>query len=135
MIAHRVKIDIESSAEVLRVLGHETRLRLLLLLAAGEHAVSEIDAVSGIGQPGLSQQLAILRKAHLVTTRRAAKQVYYRVAPDALQRTASLLAQLAGSTAAAEPTPAPGARKLTMDREPTSANSVASSAAGFARML
>ena len=36
--------DIENDAELFRVLGHETRLRLLMLLAAGEHAVSEIDA-------------------------------------------------------------------------------------------
>jgi DNA-binding transcriptional ArsR family regulator len=114
-------------AELFRVLGHETRLRLLALLAAGELAVSEIDAASGIGQPGLSQQLAILRKARLVTPRRAAKQVYYRVDPAVLEQAAALLRQLArtaakGAAAPADPIARPRKR-------------AAGSSASFARML
>jgi DNA-binding transcriptional ArsR family regulator len=35
-----------------------------------------------IGQPALSQQLAGLRRAELVQSRRSAKQVYYRLAND-----------------------------------------------------
>jgi DNA-binding transcriptional ArsR family regulator len=120
------KTDIEGNAELFRVLGHETRLRLLLLLAAGEHAVGELDTVSGVGQPALSQQLAILRKAQLVTTRRVVKQVYYRVDPNALKRVASLLAVLA-DTAAAK---VPATRTSGGERRPK-----AGSAASFARML
>ncbi|PZN97006.1 MAG: transcriptional regulator [Alphaproteobacteria bacterium] len=118
--------DAENHVEVFRVLGHETRLRLLTLLAAGEHAVSEIDAASGIGQPGLSQQLAILRKARLVITRRAAKQVYYRVDPVALEQASKLLAHLAS-------TAAPDSPRL----EPTipARGRTAGSAANFARMV
>jgi DNA-binding transcriptional ArsR family regulator len=118
---------IESDAELFRVLGHETRLRLLMLLAAGEHAVSEIDTVSGIGQPGLSQQLAILRKARLVTTRRAAKQVYYRIDPAALEQASILLARIARPEATAalvSPDPAKGSRTKS-----------AGSSARFARMI
>lgn len=89
--------DAESQAELFRVLAHETRLRLLTLLSTGEHAVGELEAASGVGQPGLSQQLAILRKAGLVTTRRAAKQVYYRLKPAALAPVSGFLSQLAGS--------------------------------------
>ena len=115
----------ERDAELFRVLGHETRLRLLTLLAAGELAVSAIDAASGIGQPGLSQQLAILRKARLVTTRRAAKQVYYRVDRTAIDRAAALLAAIAGgaSPVAARLEPAAKAR-----------DKASGSAASFARM-
>ncbi len=119
--------DADNPAELFRVLGHETRLRLLTLLATGEHSVSEIDAASGIGQPGLSQQLAILRKAQLVITRRVAKQVYYRVDTAALQRASKLLAQLASTASApdsARPEPAIPARGRT-----------AGSAAIFARMV
>ena len=122
-----VKTDIERNGELFRVLGHETRLRLLILLAAGEHGVGELDTLSGIGQPGLSQQLAILRKAQLVTTRRAAKQVYYRVDPEALKRAATLLAQLADAAT----TVAPSGRPSGGERRPRTAGS----AAGFARML
>ncbi len=119
--------EIERDAELFRVLGHDTRLRLLILLARGEHAVSEIDTVSGIGQPGLSQQLAILRKARLVTTRRAAKQVYYRVDPAALQQASTLLAQL--GNAVADP---PGARPEPGSR---ARGKTSGSAASFARMV
>jgi DNA-binding transcriptional ArsR family regulator len=122
-----IKPDIEGNAELFRVLGHETRLRLLLLLAAGEHAVGELDTVSGIGQPGLSQQLAILRKAQLVTTRRVAKQVYYRVDPRALKRAAGLLALLADKATSA----APVAPQTAGERRPIATGSAAS----FARML
>ena len=86
---------IKRNAELFRVLGHETRLRLLVLLAAGEQAVSAIDAASGIGQPGLSQRLAILHKARLVMTPRVAKQVYYRVDPPVLKEAAQLLTRVA----------------------------------------
>ncbi len=120
------KTDIEGNAELFRVLGHETRLRLLLLLAAGEHAVGELDTVSGVGQPALSQQLAILRKAQLVTTRRVVKQVYYRVDPNALKRVASLLAVLADTAAATVPATRPSGG----EHRPK-----AGSAASFARML
>ena len=119
--------DIENDAELFRVLGHETRLRLLMLLVAGEHAVSEIDAVSGIGQPGLSQQLAILRKARLVITRRAAKQVYYRVDPAALEQASKLLAQLASAATVPVVT--------RPERGAMSRGKTAGSAASFARML
>lgn len=93
--------DLEALAEVMRTLGHDTRLRLIAtLLDHGEKSVSEIEGLTGIGQPGLSQQLAILRKAELVQTRRAAKQVYYCVSPQAFAPAARFLAELAP---AAEP--------------------------------
>jgi DNA-binding transcriptional ArsR family regulator len=40
---------------------------------------------TGIGQPGLSQQLAELRRAELVTTRRQAKQVFYSIADESVE--------------------------------------------------
>jgi DNA-binding transcriptional ArsR family regulator len=72
-------LDPEDGAELLRVLGHGVRLSLLRALVDGARSVGEIEAATGVGQPGLSQQLAILRKAELVTTRRDAKLVYYSI--------------------------------------------------------
>ena len=117
----------ERVAELFRILAQETRLRLLLILADGEHAVGELDAVSGIGQPGLSQQLAILRKAGLVATRRVAKQVYYRIEPATLAHAAALLAQLSGM----QPALIPG--KLVEPKPPRARP--AGSSARFAKML
>jgi DNA-binding transcriptional ArsR family regulator len=75
----------EDTAERLRKFGQPLRLMILSLLLEGEKSVSEIDMATGIGQPGLSQQLAELRRAELVTTRRQAKQVFYSIADESVE--------------------------------------------------
>jgi DNA-binding transcriptional ArsR family regulator len=70
--------------EKLRIYAQPQRLMILSHLLDGEHTVSEIDDATNIGQPALSQQLAALRRAGLVETRRVAKQVYYRLANEAV---------------------------------------------------
>jgi DNA-binding transcriptional ArsR family regulator len=76
----------EDAADRLRKFGQPLRLMILSLLLQGEKSVSEIDRATGIGQPGLSQQLAELRRAELVTTRRQAKQVFYSIADESVER-------------------------------------------------
>ena len=71
-----------NAAEKLRVYAQSQRLMILSRLLDRECTVSEIDRATGIGQPALSQQLAELRRAELVLSRRSAKQVYYRLAND-----------------------------------------------------
>jgi DNA-binding transcriptional ArsR family regulator len=70
--------------EQLKIYAQPQRLMILSHLLHGEHTVSEIDDATNIGQPALSQQLAALRRAGLVETRRVAKQVYYRLANEAV---------------------------------------------------
>ncbi|MGB3166774.1 MAG: metalloregulator ArsR/SmtB family transcription factor, partial [Alteraurantiacibacter sp.] len=70
--------------EALRALAHPVRYRLLQSLEGGERNVGEIESVTGVEQPGLSQQLAVLRKAGLVETRKEAKLVFYRLHGEAL---------------------------------------------------
>lgn len=72
------------AADRLRKFAQPQRLMILSLLREGEKSVTEIDAATGIGQPALSQQLAELRKAELVTTRRQAKQIYYSLAHESV---------------------------------------------------
>ena len=72
----------EIATERLKVFSQPQRLMILSLLLEREHTVSEIEEASGIGQPALSQQLAELRRAGLVTSSRIAKQVSYRLAGD-----------------------------------------------------
>lgn len=90
-------IEIEQATRVLRALAHTVRLSVLGTLAGGERSVGEIERSSGIAQPGLSQQLAILREAGLVTARREARQVYYRIDRSAIAAVAELLDQLSGA--------------------------------------
>ncbi|MFD3541103.1 ArsR/SmtB family transcription factor [Streptomyces sp. NPDC058662] len=69
-------------AEFFKTLGHPVRIRVLELLSQREHAVSELLAEVGVEPAALSQQLAVLRKANLVHTRREGVSVHYRLAGD-----------------------------------------------------
>lgn len=64
-------------AEFFKTLGHPVRIRVLELLSEREHAVSEMLPVVGVEPAHLSQQLAVLRRANLVITRREGSAVYY----------------------------------------------------------
>jgi DNA-binding transcriptional ArsR family regulator len=90
-------VEIEQATRVLRALAHAVRLSVLGTLADGERSVGEIERSSGIAQPGLSQQLAILREAGLVTARREARQVYYSIDRSAIAAVAAVLGQLSGA--------------------------------------
>lgn len=72
----------DAATEKLKVYAQPQRLMILSCLLRGEKTVGEIDAATGIGQPALSQQLAELRRAEMVKTRRVAKQVYYDLADE-----------------------------------------------------
>jgi DNA-binding transcriptional ArsR family regulator len=80
-IYHSRELAVEA-AEKLKTYAQPQRLMILSRLLDGERTVGEIEDATGIGQPALSQQLAELRRAGLVETRRAAKQVFYRLADD-----------------------------------------------------
>jgi DNA-binding transcriptional ArsR family regulator len=64
-------------AEFFKTLGHPVRIRVLELLSEREHAVSEMLPEVGVEPAHLSQQLAVLRRANLVITRREGSAVYY----------------------------------------------------------
>lgn len=70
----------DAATETLKVYAQPQRLMILSCLLRGEKTVGEIDAATGIGQPALSQQLAELRRAEMVKSRREAKQVFYNLA-------------------------------------------------------
>lgn len=64
---------------VLRALANPDRLLLLCQLSQGEKSVGELEALVGIRQPTLSQQLGVLRSEDMVDTRRDGKQIFYSV--------------------------------------------------------
>jgi len=84
----------EALIEALKALAHPLRWRILTALAAGERNVGDIEQATGIGQPGLSQQLGVLSKAGLVVTRKEAKLVFYALAAEDLAVITAALAQL-----------------------------------------
>ena len=94
-------------AELFRVLGHPVRMAILRVLGDGERAVSEVANATGIMMSTLSQQLAILRKAELVGTRRDAKQVFYSLNPQTFVRVSAAVDALCLSHASGKSTTAP----------------------------
>ncbi|MDR3054132.1 MAG: metalloregulator ArsR/SmtB family transcription factor [Zoogloeaceae bacterium] len=64
---------------LLKALANEDRLMLLCCIGASRRNVSELEAATGINQPTLSQQLAVLRQEGLVATEKEGKYIYYRL--------------------------------------------------------
>jgi DNA-binding transcriptional ArsR family regulator len=67
-------------AEFFKSLGHPLRIRILELLSDRERSVGQMLPELGVEASNLSQQLAVLRRSGLVTTRRRASTVYYSLA-------------------------------------------------------
>lgn len=65
------------AAQVLGLLADRTRLTLLEHLAAGEADVSTLTEACAVARPSVSQHLARLRLAGLVTTRKDGRRVIY----------------------------------------------------------
>lgn len=75
-------------AEFFKAVAHPGRIRILEILAAGERPVSELAEELDAEQPYVSQQLAVLRRAGFVVTRREGARIVYGLADE---RVADLL--------------------------------------------
>ena len=69
----------EVKADMFRALGHPARVRALEILSDGEQSVGELAGQVGLEASHLSQQLGILRRAGLVTTRKEGSTVFYAI--------------------------------------------------------
>ena len=73
----------QAKADLLRVLGHPARIRVLELLAQHEHAAGDLLAEIAIEAGSLSQQLAVLRRTGVVVSFRDGGLVMYALStPD-----------------------------------------------------
>ena len=68
---------LEKLAELFKVLGDLTRVRILSLLSGGEVCVQELADRLDMEQPAISHQLRHLRAARLIKGRRVGKHIYY----------------------------------------------------------
>jgi len=123
----------DAATEKLRVYAQPQRLMILSCLLRGEKTVGDIDTATSIGQPALSQQLAELRRADMVKTRRAAKQIYYALADDDTALCVRAMEAILGSET--DPAAALGdvlnSRVMPVTRSPAAAHS---GTAAFARI-
>jgi DNA-binding transcriptional ArsR family regulator len=65
----------EAKADLFKVLGHPTRVRVLELLAEGELSMGELAREVGLELPHLSQHVTLLRRAGIVDSRRVKNTV------------------------------------------------------------
>ncbi len=84
----------EQASKLLKAISNRDRLVLLCQMTRGECSVSELEAITGIQQPTLSQQLTVLRTEALVNTRREGKQIFYSIASNEALAVLQVLYQL-----------------------------------------
>lgn len=81
-------------ARTIKGLVHPTRLAILCLLREGEVCVCELEPVLDLRQANISQHLAILRRANLVTSRREGLRILYRVSDERVFEAIDLLSSI-----------------------------------------
>ncbi|MDN3378611.1 MULTISPECIES: metalloregulator ArsR/SmtB family transcription factor [unclassified Pseudoalteromonas] len=77
--------NVERAEQLLKILANKNRLMILCSLQDREMSVSELNAAIPLAQSALSQHLAALRKANIVTTRRESQTIFYRVIDENAQ--------------------------------------------------
>ncbi len=87
--------DYERTAVIGRALADPKRLCVLESLAVGELSVSELAGRVACQVPNMSQHLAVLRAAGLVSTRREGSTVFYRLADPRVLEAYALLQSIA----------------------------------------
>jgi DNA-binding transcriptional ArsR family regulator len=77
---------VELAVEVFAMLADATRVRIILALRGGELAVGELATAVGKSPTAVSQHLAKLRLARMVTTRHDGNRVYYTLVDEHARR-------------------------------------------------
>lgn len=82
-----------ASTDAFRAIADPTRRAVLDLLSEGERKVNDLVGRFRMTQPAMSQHLRVLRRAGLVTHRRAGRERIYRIRPDQLRPVADWVSQ------------------------------------------
>jgi DNA-binding transcriptional ArsR family regulator len=95
----------ETLIEFFKAMAHESRLRIVGLLAGAERSVQELAALLDLKEPTVSHHLAILKAQGLVTVRAEGVTRWHALDVEALERlTRSVLEQHGGTRPPAAPT-------------------------------
>ena len=74
--------SLEPAAELLRTLGNEHRLAIVLLLRDEARCVHDLVDALGLSQPLVSQHLRVLRSSGLVDRERRGREIAYSLTDD-----------------------------------------------------
>ena len=76
----------EMVSDLLKILSNKNRLLVLCQLVEEERSVGELARLLEIREQAMSQQLALLRKDGLVTTRRDGQTIFYALAREDVKK-------------------------------------------------
>ena len=76
------EIELYNLAELFKVFGDSTRIRILYVLFEAEVCVCDLASALNMNQSAISHQLKILKQNKLVKARREGKSVFYSLADD-----------------------------------------------------
>lgn len=91
----------ERQAQIAKAFSSPVRLQMVDLLTVKERSVSELQAELGISGTNVSQHLAILKAAGVVSTRRAGKQIFCYIAMPEVAQVCQMLRKVLQSQIAA----------------------------------
>lgn len=86
--------DIERAAFALKAMSHPLRLKILCALGEKELPVQDIVDRVGTTQSNVSQHLAKLRDKDILTSRRDANRIYYRIKNEQILRLIEMMRDL-----------------------------------------
>ena len=90
----KLRANATEAAQLIRLMGNESRLMILCTLLDNEMTVTELNEVVPLSQSALSQHLATLRHAGLIVGRKEAQKIYYCVASEAPAKIIAVLKEL-----------------------------------------
>lgn len=93
----------EEAAGLLAAMANAKRLLVLCHMVEQERSVNELATFAGLSQSALSQHLGKMRLQGLVTTRREAQTIYYRIASEEVRAVLETLYALYCKPAEAAP--------------------------------
>ena len=83
--------DIQQASESLKALSHPLRLKILCILGENEASVQDIVDIVGTSQSNISQHLAILKDNGVLSSRKDANRVFYRIGDSRILRLISMM--------------------------------------------
>ena len=82
----RLRLTSRECAKIFRVMGDDTRFRIVRILLGGEYCVSDLVRIVQSSQPHVSHHLRVLRQAGIVEGIREGQRICYRLRPVIQER-------------------------------------------------
>ncbi|NQU29737.1 MAG: winged helix-turn-helix transcriptional regulator [Anaerolineae bacterium] len=86
-------------SNLLTTIGNPVRVQILLAIGTGEACVCHLESLLGLRQAYISQQLMILRKQKIISSRREGKYIYYQLLKPEIMGLIRFAGEIAGLSA------------------------------------